>query len=186
MEAKNNNKNGFNVIENKVIECEVTEESRKAYGRPSINEEKGWKLDHVIPFDFYHNAYIMSRKGIDELVEMVLQECNIKPDDACSWAKDIRTIIKHSIENYDKLLEESENTPDEENLNLSGCLVGDAIEFRHEAFYPAGYIAPHTFEETKEEYVREGNWKSFLASNSMTEEEYKEYYNKHYFPADVA
>ena len=186
MNAKNNKENGFNVIENKVIECEVTEESRKAYGRPSVNEEKGWKLDHVIPFDFYHDAYIMSRKGIDELVEMVLQECNIKPDDTCSWAKDIRTIIKHSIENYDKLLEESENTPDEENLNLSGCLIGDAIELRHEAFYPAGYIAPHTFEETKEEYVREGNWKSFLASNSMTEEEYKEYYNKHYFPADVA
>ena len=55
MNAKNNKENGFNVIENKVIECEVTEESRKAYGRPSINEEKGWKLDHVIPFDFYHN-----------------------------------------------------------------------------------------------------------------------------------
>ena len=38
----------------------------------------------------------------------------------------------------------------------------------------------------KEEYVREGNWKSFLALNSMTEEEYKEYYNKRYFPANVA
>lgn len=57
MNAKNNKENGFNVNENKVIECEVTEESRKAYGRPSVNEEKGWKLDHVIPFDFYHNAY---------------------------------------------------------------------------------------------------------------------------------
>lgn len=186
MEAKNNNKNGMNVIENVENEVQVTEESRKAYGWPLVNEEKGWKLDHVIPFDFYHNAYIKSRASIDELVNMVLQECNIKPDDTCSWAKDIRTIIKHSIANYDKLLEESENTPDEENLNLSGCLVGDAIELRHEAFYPAGYIAPHTFEETKEEYVREGNWNSFLAMNSMTEEEYKEYYNKHYFPADVA
>lgn len=186
MEAKNNNKNGMNVIENIENEVQVTEESRKAYGRPSINEEKGWKLDHVIPFDFYHDAYIMSRKGIDELVEMVLQECNISPDDTSSWAKDIRTIIKHAIETYDQQLEEDEETPDEENLNLSGCLVGDAIEFRHEAFYPAGYIAPHTFEETKEEYVREGNWNSFLARNSMTEEEYKEYYNKHYFPADVA
>lgn len=186
MNAKNNKENGFNVIENKVIECEVTEESRKAYGRPSVNEEKGWKLDHVIPFDFYHNAYIKSRASIDELVNMVLQECNIKQDDTCSWAKDIRTIIKHSIENYDKLLEENESTPYEENLNLSGCLVGDAIEFRHEAFYPAGSIAPHTFEEMKEEYVWEGNWKSFLALNSMTEEEYKEYYNKRYFPANVA
>lgn len=73
MNAKNNKENGLNVIENKVIECEVTEESRKAYGRPSINEEKGWKLDHVIPFDFYHNAYIMSRMGIDELVKIVLR-----------------------------------------------------------------------------------------------------------------
>ncbi len=186
MNAKNNKNNGMNVIENKGNEMQVTEESRKAYGRPSVNEEKGWKLDHVIPFDFYHNAYIKSRKSIDELVLMVLQECNIKQDDSSSWAKDIRTIIKHCIENFDELLEKNENTPDEENLNLSGCLVGDAIEFRHEAFFPAGYIAPHTFEETKEEYVREGNWKSFLASNSMTEEEYKEFYNKHYFPADVA
>lgn len=84
MEAKNNNKNSMNVIENIENEVQVTEESRKAYGRPSVNEEKGWKLDHVIPFDFYHDAYIMSRKGIDELVEMVLQECNISPDDTSS------------------------------------------------------------------------------------------------------
>lgn len=87
MEAKNNNKNGMNVIENVENEVPVTEESRKAYGRPSVNEEKGWKLDHIIPFDFYHNAYIKSRKSIDELVEMVLKECNIKPDDTCSWAR---------------------------------------------------------------------------------------------------
>lgn len=186
MNAKNNKENGLNVIENKVIECEVTEESRKAYGRPSVNEEKGWKLDHVIPFDFYHNAYIMSRANIDELVGMVLQECNIKPDDTCSWAKDIRTIIKYCIENFDQELDEDEETPDEENRILSGQLVGDAIELRSEAYYTSGYIAPHTFDEKKEEYVREGNWNSFLASNSMTEEEYKAYYNKRYFPANVA
>ena len=98
MEAKNNKNNGMNVIENVENEVQVTEESRKAYGRPSVNEEKGWKLDHVIPFDFYHDAYIMSRKGIGELVNMVLQECNIKPDDTCSWEKDNRTIIKYAIE----------------------------------------------------------------------------------------
>ena len=74
MEAKNNKNNGMNVIENVENEVQVTEESRKAYGRPSVNEEKGWKLDHVIPFDFYHNIYIKSRKYIDELVEMVLKE----------------------------------------------------------------------------------------------------------------
>ena len=116
----NNNKNGMNVIENVENEVMVTEESRKAYGRPSVNEEKGWKLDHVIPFDFYHNAYIMSRASIDELVKMVQQECNISPDDTGSWAKDIRTIIKYSIEHFDEEMEEDEVDPDEENRLLSG------------------------------------------------------------------
>ena len=73
MEAMNNNKNGMNVIENVENEVQVTEESRKSYGRPSINEAKGWKLDHVIPFDFYHNAYIMIRASIDDLVKIVQQ-----------------------------------------------------------------------------------------------------------------
>ena len=54
MEAKNNNKNGMNVIENIENEVQVTEESRKAYGRPSINEEKGWKLQE--------NSFWRSRK----------------------------------------------------------------------------------------------------------------------------
>ena len=180
MNAKNNKTTVLNVIENKVIECEVTEESRKAYGRPSVNEEKGWKLDHVIPFDFYHNAYIMSRANIDELVGMVLQECNIKPDDTCSWAKDIRTIIKHCIENFDKEMDEDEATPDEENLLISGQLVGDAIELQSEAFYVANGLVPHTFEEMKAEYIRQGCWESFLNMKSMTEAEYKEYRDKRY------
>lgn len=178
MEAKNNNKNGMNVIENVENEVQVTEESRKAYGRPSVNEEKGWKLDHVIPFDFYHNAYIKSRASIDELVGMVLQECNIKPDDTCSWAKDIRTIIKYSIETYDQQLEEDEETPDEENRILSGQWVGDGIELQNEAFEVADYFAPHTFEEFKEEYTRDGDWQEFLAFQGMTEKEYKAYYIK--------
>ena len=178
MEAKNNKENGFNVIENKVIECEVTEESRKAYGRPSINEEKGWKLDHVIPFDFYHNAYIMSRMGIDELVKMVLQECNIKQDDTSSWAKDIRTIIKHCIENFDKELDEDEETSDEENRILSGQLVGDSIELRGEAYYTADSCVSHPFEEVKAYHTAEEGWETFLAKMRMTEAEYKAYSDK--------
>lgn len=180
MEANNNKENGLNVIENKAIECEVTEESRKAYGRPSVNEEKGWKLDHVIPFDFYHNAYIKSRASIDELVGMVLQECNIKLDDTCPWAKDIRTIIKHCIENFDQEMEIDEETPDEENRILSGQYVGDAIELQNEAFYVANGFVPHTFEEMKAEYIRQGCWESFLNMKSMTEAEYKEYRDKRY------
>ena len=180
MEAKNNNKNGMNVIENKVIECEVTEESRKAYGRPSVNEAKGWKLDHVIPFDFYHNAYIKSRASIDELVKMVQQECNISPDDTSSWAKDIRTMIKYAIEHFDELMEESERNPDEENDSLSGQWIGDGIELQHEAFWVADNCVPHTFEEFKAEHVREGNWEAMLRFEGMTEEEFKADYIKRY------
>lgn len=175
MEAKNNNKNGMNVIENVENEVKVTEESRKAYGRPSVNEEKGWKLDHVIPFDFYHNAYIKSRKGIDELVGMVLQECNISQDDTSSWAKDIRTIIKHCIEAYDEQLEEDGEDPDEENLILSGQLVGDSIELRGDAHGTADSCVPHTFEEKKAYYIEEEDWEAFLVSMDMTEAEYKAY-----------
>lgn len=186
MEAKNNNKNGMNVIENIENEVQVTEESRKAYGRPSVNEEKGWKLDHVIPFDFYHNAYIKSRMGIDELVGMVLKESNISPDDTSSWAKDIRTIIKYAIETYDQQLEEDGEDPDEENLNLSGQWVGDAIELQNEAFEVADHFAPHTFEEFKAEYTRYGDWQELLAFQGMTEEEYKADYNKRYAQGDAA
>lgn len=186
MEAKNNNKNGMNVIENVENEVKVTEESRKAYGQPSVNEEKGWKLDHVIPFDFYHNAYIKSRLSIDELVGMVLQECHISADDTCLWAKDIRTIIKYSIETYDEQLEEDGEDPDGENLILSGQLVGDSIELQSEAYYVAEGFAPHTFDEKKEEYIREGEWEAFLAEKGMTEEEYKAYHNKRYAQDNAA
>lgn len=180
MNAKNNNKNGMNVIENVENEVQVTEESRKAYGRPSVNEAKGWKLDHVIPFDFYHNAYIMSRASIDELVNMVQQECNISPDDTSSWAKDIRTIIKYSIEHFDEEMEEDEVDPDEENCLLSGQYVGDSIEIQSEAFYVANGFVPHTFDEMKAEYIRQGCWESFLNMKGMTEAEYKEYRDKRY------
>ena len=180
MEAKDNKENGMNVIENIETEVQVTEESRKAYGRPSVNEAKGWKLDHVIPFDFYHNAYIKSRKSIDELVEMVLKECNISLDDTSSWAKDIRIITKYEIMTYDKQLDDSEETPDEWNRIVSGQSIGDSIELRNEAYSTAEGFAPHTFEEMKEEYIREGTWTRFLALNSMTEAEFKEYRDSRY------
>ena len=186
MEAKNNNKNSMNVIDNVENEVMVTEESRKAYGRPSVNEEKGWKLDHVIHFDFYHNAYIKSRKGIDELVGMVLQECNISPDDTSSWAKDIRTMIKYAIEHFDEEMEEDEVEPDEENRLLSGQLIGDGIELRGEAFWVADNCVHHTFEEFKAEHIREGNWEAMLRFEGMTEEEFKADYIKRYAQGDAA
>ena len=173
MNAMNNKNNGMNVIENVENEVQVTEESRKAYGRPSVNEAKGWKLDHVIPFDFYHDAYIMSRASIDELVKMVQQECNISPDDNSSWAKDIRTMIKYAIEHFDELLEENESTPDEENDNLSECWIGDGIELQNEAFWVADDCVHHTLEEFKAEQIREGYLEYVLKLKGMTEEEFK-------------
>ena len=178
MEAKNNNKNSMNVIENTENEVQVTEESRKAYGRPSVNEEKGWKLDHVIPFDFYHNIYIKSDRYIDELVEMVQKECNISPDDTSSWAKDIRTLIKYAIEHFDEQMEDDEVTPDEENELLSGCWIGDGIVLQHEAFWVADACVPHTFEDFKAELIREGHWEGMLKVEGMTEKEFKADYIK--------
>ena len=175
MNAHNNNKNGMNVIENVENEVMVKEESRKAYGRPSVNEEKGWKLDHVILFDFYHNAYIKSRASIDDLVKMVQQECNISHDDTSSWAKDIRTMIKYAIEHFDEEMEEDEVEPDEENRIISGQWIGDGIELRGEAHGTAGLCVPHTFEEQKAYYIEEENWEDFLVSIGMTEAEYKAY-----------
>lgn len=168
-----NKKNVKNVVEN--IAEQVTEESRKAYGEPSINEAKGWKLDHVIAFDFYHNAYIKSDKDIDKLVQMVCQECGIQQDDASTWAKDIRTMIKDYIETYDMILDEYYNTPDEANLELSTCGIGDAIRFRSEAYEPAESIMPHTFEEDKEYHTEFGTWKLLLITKQMTEAQYKAY-----------
>ena len=116
---------------------------------------------------------------------MVLKECNISPDDTSSWAKDIRTIIKYSIEHFDEMLEEDEEDPDEENRIISGQLVGDAIELQSEAFYVANGFVPHTFEEMKAEYIRQGCWESFLNMKGMTEAEYKEYRDKRYAQGDA-
>lgn len=142
MNAKNNNKNGMNVIENVENEVQVAEESRK---------------------------------GIDELVKMVLKECNISPDDTSSWAKDIRTMIKYAIEHFDEEMEEDEVDPDEENRIISGQWIGDGIELRGEAHGTAGLCVPHTFEEEKAYCIAEEDWEAFLVSIGMTEAEYKAY-----------
>ena len=106
---------------------------------------------------------------------MVLKECNISPDDTSSWAKDIRTIIKYSIEHFDEMYYEDEEEPDEQNRIISGQLVGDSIELRGEAHGTAGLCVPFTFEEEKAYYIKEENWEDYLVSIGMTEAEYKSY-----------
>ena len=89
-------------------------------------------------------------------------------------------MIKYAIEHFDELMEESERTPDEENDSLSGQWIGDGIELQHEAFWVADNCVPHTFEELKAEYIRQGCWERFLNMKGMTEEEFKAYHNKRY------
>ena len=83
-------------------------------------------------------------------------------------------------------MEESEQTPDEENDSLSGCWIGDGIELQHEAFWVADDCVSHTFEEFKAECIREGHWEAMLRFEGMTEEEFKAYYIKRYAQGDAA
>ena len=175
MKTMNNN----NSIENKKNSVKNTngEAADKGYnfGSPSINDAKGWKLDHIISFDFAHNAYIKGRKGIDELVQMVCQECGIKQEDTSVWAKDIRTMIKYYIKTYDMILDDYYSTPGEANLALSTQGVGDAICFRSAAFEQSECIMYHTFDETKAYYIEAGIWERVLGAKQMTEAQYKAY-----------
>lgn len=95
-------------------------------------------------------------------------------------------MIKYAIEHFDEQLEDDEATPDEENELLSGCWIGDGIELQHEAFWVADGWVPHTFEEFKAEYIREGYWEDILKVKGMTEEEYKAYYNECYAQDNAA
>ena len=91
-----------------------------------------------------------------------------------------------TIEHFDEEMEDDEEDPDEENRILSECWIGDGIEQRCEAYYIAEGRVPHTFEEKKEEYIREGQWEKYLAEKGMTEEEYRAYHNKRYGQGDAA
>ena len=95
-------------------------------------------------------------------------------------------MIKYAIEHFDELMEESDQTPDEENDSLSGCWIGDGIELQHEAFWVADDCVPHTFEEIKAEHIREGYWEGMLKVCGMTEEEYKADYIKRHAQSDAA
>ena len=190
MKTMNNNNNIENkknvvVANNAAAEpaeaVKVSEESRKAwndaYGAPAINESRGWKLDHVIQFDFYHNAYVKSQKEVGELVQMVCAECGIKPEETDNWAKDIRRIITYVIETYDEILDEdgAYEGPDDCNRAMSGQMIGDAIEIRNEAYDVAEEIMPHTFDEEKEYYDDGDLWQWRLDCLGVTEEERKAY-----------
>lgn len=66
MNAKNNNNNGMNVIENK---------------------EKGWQVNAVLPFAEYHNFFIKGKIVISRLADMVCESLRIDREDASTWAK---------------------------------------------------------------------------------------------------
>lgn len=67
MEAKNNNKNGMNVIENK---------------------EKGWQVNAVLPFAEYHNFFIKGKIVISRLADMVCESLRIDKEAATLKAQE--------------------------------------------------------------------------------------------------
>lgn len=128
MEAKNNNKNGMNVIENK---------------------EKGWQVNAVLPFAEYHNYYIKSKIDIVRLCDMVCESLRIDREDASTWAKDIRLIIWDEIYHYDDKRQQYESD-EEHDRAISEQILGDAIIMREEAYECAQMVMDHTPEEKQE------------------------------------
>lgn len=138
------------LIEGKLVEvpdenigkrCGVVCDESAPGGFIFINEAQGWRLDHIISFDFAHNAYIKSRLSLAKATAMVGAEFGLSPDDCSRHASDLRIAIAGYIMHYDALLEdpdysesgEDESTPDELNETLTG-LIGDGLCFYHEIY----------------------------------------------------
>lgn len=130
MEAKNNNKNGMNVIENK---------------------ETGWQVNAVLPFSEYYNYYVKSKIDIVRLGDMVCESLRIDREDASTWAKDIRLIIWNEIFHYDDKRQQYESD-EEHDRAISEQILGDAITLREEAYEYAQIMNGHSKKE-KEEFT---------------------------------
>ena len=128
MEANNNNKNGFNVIENK---------------------ETGWQVNAVLPFAEYHNFFIKGKIVISRLADMMCESLRIDEEDASAWAKDIRLIVWSEIFHYDDKRQQYEND-EEHDRAISEQILGDAITLREEAYECADIHNSHTPEERQE------------------------------------
>ena len=128
MNAKNNNKNGMNVIENK---------------------ETGWQVNEVLPFAEYHNFFIKGKIVISRLGDMVCEKLRIDREDASTWAKDIRLIVWDEIYHYDDKRQQYESD-EEHDRAISEQILGDAIIMREEAYECAQMVMDHTPEEKQE------------------------------------
>lgn len=101
----------------------------------AINEPNGWLLEEIIPFDFYANAYIKSRKSLDEVTSCVCDSIGIRPDDNSEWAIDLRTVIRDFIRDFDAYLEDEayldeEDFDDPDKLNKAlNDIIFDGIVF---------------------------------------------------------
>ncbi len=101
----------------------------------AINEPNGWLLEEIIPFGFYANAYIKSRKSLDEVTSLVCDSIGILPDDNSEWAIDFRTVIRDFIEHFDDYLEDDAyldeddfGNPDKLNKALND-IIFDGVVF---------------------------------------------------------
>lgn len=128
MNAKNNNKNGMNVIENK---------------------EKGWIVNAVLPFSEYHNFFFKGKIVISRLADMVCESLRIDREDESAWAKDIRLIVWSEIYHYDDKRQQYESD-EEHDRAISEQILGDAITLREEAYEYAQMVMNHTPKEKQE------------------------------------
>lgn len=114
--------------------CGVFCDDRGIDGFIFINEPKGWRLDHIIYFDFAHNAYIKSRLTLQQVTDMIGKEFGLSPDDNSDEANSLRYEIAGTVKHYADLLEDPDYFPEEAdfgdpaalNRDLSD-LLGDAL-----------------------------------------------------------
>ncbi len=114
--------------------CGVILDDRGIDGYIFINQPKGWRLDHIIYFDFAHNAYIKSRLTLQQVTDMIGKECGLSPDDNSDEANSLRYEIAGIVKHYADLLEDPDYFPEEANFGDPAVLnrelyslLGDAL-----------------------------------------------------------
>ena len=100
----------------------------------AINEQNGWMLEDIIPFDDAFNHYIKGHCSLDEATSIVCSSIGIRPDDNSEWANDLRTVIRYFIEHFDDYLEDNVyldeadfGDPDKLNKSLSGIIFDGIV-----------------------------------------------------------
>lgn len=114
--------------------CGAFYDDRGMDGFIFVNEPKGWRLDHIIYFDFAHNAYIKSRLTLQQITDMIGEEFGLSPDDSSDEANSLRYEIAGAVKHYADLLEDPDYFPEDADFGdpaalnrVLSSLLGDAL-----------------------------------------------------------